>query len=60
MPGGSLEGEKKVTPWPGPLLLSWDGLLGRRKLMASGQHHRETVLPRSSSSAKCSRAAAWS
>ena len=46
----------KVTPWAGPLLLSWAGLLGRRELMASRQRCRETALPRSSSSAKRSRA----
>jgi len=45
-----------VLPWAGPLLLSWAGLLGWRELMTSGQHCRETALPRSSSSAKCSRA----
>ena len=54
--GGSPEGAEKVTPWAGPLLLSWAGLLGRRELMASRQRCRETALPRSSSSAKRSRA----
>ena len=49
-------GAEKVVPWAGPLLLSWAGLLGWRELMASGQRCRETALPRSSSSAKGSRA----
>ena len=49
-------GAEKVVPWAGPLLLSWAGLLGWRELLASGQHCRETALPRSSSSAKHSRA----
>jgi len=43
-------------PWVGPLLLSWAGLLAWRELMASGQCCRETAVPRSSSSAKPSRA----
>ena len=43
-------------PWAGPLLPGCAGLLGHRELMASGQHCRETALPRSSSSAKRSRA----
>ena len=55
-PGGSPEGAEKVMPWAGPLLLSWAGLLGWRQLLASGQCLRETALPRSGSSAKCSRA----
>ena len=46
----------KMPPWAGPVLLSWAGLLGWRELMASGQQCRETALPRSSSSAKRSRA----
>ena len=46
----------KMPPWAGPLLLSWAGLLGWRELMASRQRCRETALPRSSSSAKRSRA----
>jgi len=45
-----------VLPSDGPVLLSWTGLLGLRELMATGQHCRETALPRSSSSAKPSRA----
>ena len=49
-------GAEKVVPWAGPLLLSWAGLLACRQLMASGQRCRETALPRSSSSAKGSRA----
>ena len=43
-------------PWAGPLLPGCAGLLGGRELTASGQHCRETALPRSSSSAKRSRA----
>ena len=43
-------------PWAGPLLLSWSRLLGWKELMATGLHCRETALPRSSSSAKRSRA----
>ena len=52
----STRGVIKMPPWAGPLLLSWAGLLGWRELMASGQRCRETALPRSSSSAKRSRA----
>ena len=40
----------------GPLLLSWTGLLGHRKFLASGQLLRNKALPRSSSSAKGGRA----
>ena len=49
-------GAEKELAWAGPLLLSWAGLLGWRELMASRQRCRETALPRSSSSAKGSRA----
>ena len=44
-----------VIPLPraGPLLLSWVGLLGQRELLVED---RKTALPRSSSSAQCSRA----
>jgi len=51
-------GAEKVLPWAGPLLLSWTGLLGWRQIMASGQCCRETAVPRSSFSAKHSRAEA--
>jgi len=54
--GASPEWLKKVLPCAGALLLSWAGLLGWRELKASGQHCRETAVPRSSSSAKPSRA----
>ena len=45
-----------MTSRAGPLRLSWAGLLAWRELVASGQRCRETALPRSSSSAKRSRA----
>ena len=45
-----------MVPWAGPVLLSWAGLLGWREITAGEEHCRETALPRSSSSAKQSRA----
>lgn len=54
-PQGSPEGVKKAMSWSGPLLLSWDELLGWRELMETWQHFREIALPWSISSAKGSR-----
>lgn len=45
-----------AVPWAGAVLLSWAGLVGQRKLVARGPWCRETAVPRSSSSAQCSRA----
>ena len=42
-------------PWAGAVLLSWAGLVGQRELVARGPWCRETAVPRSSSSAQCSR-----
>jgi len=46
----------KVVPWADPLLLSWAELWGWREFMARGKHFKEAAVPRSSSSAKPSRA----
>jgi len=55
-PRGSPEWVDIMLPWAGPVLLSWAGFLGWRELMATRQLCRETAVPRSSSSAKHSRA----